>query len=69
MSNKKVKGAMAAALAGTMLAGGCLGGSLPWQQILWGSAVYAGLEFVTDSDGIFDLFEDGEPTPAAAPAN
>ena len=61
MSNKKVKCAMVAALAGTMLGGGCLlGGGLPWQQIIWGSALYAGLEFVTDSDAVFDLFEDGD---------
>lgn len=61
MSNKKVKCAMAATLAGTMVAGGCLGG-LPWQQILWGSAISIATEFVTDNDSVFDLFEDGEPT-------
>lgn len=68
MSNKKVKCAMAAALAGTMLGGGCLfGGGLPWQQILWGSAISIGTEFLLDNDASplgIDLFEDGD-VPAA----
>ncbi len=56
------KGAMLALLSGvTLFGGGCLGG-LPWQQLLWSTAIYAGQEFVLDNDTVFDLFEDGEPT-------
>jgi hypothetical protein len=55
---KKTKGAVLAFLAGSMLlGGGCLG--LNWQQILWGTALYVGQEFVLDNDGVFDLFEGG----------
>ncbi len=60
MSNKKVKCAMAAALAGTVLAGGCI----PLQAVLYQSAVATAIEFFTDNDALFDLFEDGA-VPAA----
>ena len=42
--------------------GGC--GGLPWQLLLWGSALEMGLDFVTDNDAVFDLFEDGAVTAA-----
>ena len=63
MSNKKLKCAMAVAAAGTVLHLGCIGGL---QQYIIPAAIYAGLEFVTDSDGVFDLFEDGDIPVAAA---
>jgi len=56
---KTLKTAALAALCGTVLGGGCLGSGW-WRNVLWGSAIYAGLEFVTDSDGVFDLFDDGD---------
>ncbi len=59
---KTMKTAALAAVCGTVLGSGCLG--LNWQSILWGSAVYAGLEFVTDNDGVFDLFEAGNVAAA-----
>ena len=62
---RKMKRATLAALCGAMLFqfGGCLNNSW-WGRLVWDSAVYTGLEFVLDNDGIFDLFEDGEPTAA-----
>lgn len=64
MRNKKMTGAALAAMSGGMiLAGGCLG-SIPWQQIIWGTALYAADEFLLDNDGVFDLFEDGNVTAA-----
>ena len=57
------KGAMLALLSGLTLFGGCLGG-FGWQKVFWATAIYAGQEFVLDNDGVFDLFEDGEPTAA-----
>ncbi len=63
MSKKNVKSALAAGVVGTMLGGGCLGG-LPWQQILWGSAISVAADFATDNDAVFDLFEDGDVTVA-----
>lgn len=62
MSNKKVKCAMAAALAGTMLGGGCGFGSIPWNALFYNAAVATAVEFVLDNDGVFDLFEDGAVT-------
>lgn len=59
MKIKKIKMVALATIAGgTVLGGGCIGG-LPWQQLLWFSAAEIGLEFVTDNDAVFDLFEDG----------
>ncbi|MCO6437681.1 MAG: hypothetical protein J5J06_11380 [Phycisphaerae bacterium] len=46
-------------LTGTLFAGGCLGGILNPQQLLYGAALYAINEFVLDNDAVFDLFEDG----------
>lgn len=66
--NKIKKIALAALAGGTVIGGGCLGG-LPWQQILWGSAISIATDFATDNDAIFDLFEDGEPTADADAAN
>lgn len=65
MKIKKIKTVALATIAGgTVLGGGCIGG-LPWQQLLWFSAAEIGLEFVTDNDAVFDLFEDGaEGAPA-----
>jgi hypothetical protein len=47
-----------ASVAGTLLAfGGCLG--INPQQLLYTAAVNTAIEFVTDNDNVFDLFEDG----------
>ncbi len=65
MKIKKIKMVALATIAGgTVLGGGCIGG-LPWQQLLWFSAAEIGLEFVTDNDAVFDLFEDGAVGTAA----
>lgn len=61
---KKTKSVALSVLAGSMMLGifGCLDfGFLNFRQIGTGLAV----EFLTDNDAIFDLFEDGEPTPEA----
>jgi len=66
MRKKTLKAAAAATLAGMLFQfGGCLGGGGQWGRFLWDGALYAGWEFLLDNDGLFDLFEDGEPTPAA----
>ncbi len=59
--NKTKAIALATLAGGTVMGGGCLGG-LPWEQLLWGTALEVGLEFVTDNDSVFDLFEDGGET-------
>lgn len=58
---RKMKRATMAALCGAMLfGGGCLGLSGTWWgQAFWDAALFTGLEFVTDNDSVFDLFEDG----------
>ncbi len=56
--NKTKAIALATLAGGTVLGGGCLGG-LPWQTLLWGSALDIGLDWVTDNDAVFDLFQDG----------
>lgn len=56
--NKTKAIALATLAGGTVLGGGCLGG-LPWQTLLWGSALDIGLDWVTDNDDVFDLFCDG----------
>jgi len=62
---RKVKLAFITMVAGVMFGGGCLfGGGLPWQTILWGSALDLGVQFVTDNDTVFDLFEDGNVAAA-----
>jgi len=55
---RKMKLAFITMVAGCMFGGGCLGG-LPWQSLLWGSALDVGLQFVTDNNAVFDLFADG----------
>ncbi len=62
MRNMK-KSAALAALTGVTLFIGCLG-NIGWKRLLWDTALYAGTEFVLDNDGVFDLFEDGDPTAA-----
>ena len=57
--------ALAVLTGGTVLGGSCLGG-LPWQQILWYSAIDQALEFTLDNDAVFDLFEDGNVTTPAS---
>ncbi len=62
---RKMKRATLAALCGAMVFGGagCLGlGDSWWGKAFWDVAVFTGLEFVTDNDGVFDLFEDGDLT-------
>lgn len=61
MTKKLTKGTLLAALLGTAFQwGGCFGfGDTWWGRILWTAVGYAGLEFVLDNDGVFDLFEDG----------
>ncbi len=63
--NKTKAIALATLAGGTVLGGGCLGG-LPWQTLLWGSALDLGLDWVTDNDAVFDLFEDGAEAAADA---
>lgn len=60
MSKKIAKGTVLAAILGTAFSwGGCFGGNGWWSQAFWTAAGYAGLEFVLDNDGVFDLFEGG----------
>lgn len=62
MRKTTLKGAALAALTGSVLQfGGCLDLGQALQTGLW----FTALEFATDNDGFFDLFEDGEPTPDA----
>ncbi len=56
--NKTKAIALATLAGGTVMGGGCLGG-LPWQTMLWGTALEVALEWTTDNDAVFDLFEDG----------
>lgn len=60
MKSKTVRMAVLVGLLGTVLEGGCLGSGW-WRQALISAAVYTGLEFVTDNDSVFDLFQDGPP--------
>lgn len=65
MGKKTVKAAAIALTAGMMLQfGGCLGGILNPQQLLRSAVVTSIVEFATDNDAIFDLFEDGNVTAA-----
>lgn len=60
MGKKLMKGGLLAALLGTAFQwGGCLNGNSWWSRAFWTAAGYTGLEFVTDNDGVFDLFEGG----------
>jgi hypothetical protein len=56
MGKKTLKGAALAAVLGTVLQ---FGGCISWQTLMASAATYAGLEFVLDNDGVFDLFESG----------
>ncbi|MHC4091455.1 MAG: hypothetical protein ACYSVY_14490 [Planctomycetota bacterium] len=57
MGKKMLKYGALVATGGMILQfGGCLGGN--WQNLAWSAVTYAGLEFVTDNDGVFDLFQD-----------
>ena len=64
MQKKSLKVAVVAALAGTVCQfGGCLGfGDGIWGRLVWDAAIYTGFEFVTDNDGVFDLFQDDATT-------
>jgi hypothetical protein len=58
MGKKTMKAAAMAAILGTVLQfGGCFGRI--WQDLLTTGVSYAILEYVTDNDGVFDLFEGG----------
>ncbi|UCE59090.1 MAG: hypothetical protein JSU63_16800 [Phycisphaerales bacterium] len=67
MKKNKVKATSLALLAGGAAFGGfgCLSNDSWWGKLLWDGVMYAGYEFVLDNDAVFDLWEDGEPTPAA----
>lgn len=57
MGKKTVKAAAAIALLGTVLQfGGCIGQI--WTTFWRGLPGYLLTEFVTDNDGVFDLFAD-----------
>jgi hypothetical protein len=57
MGKKTMKAAAAVALLGTVLQfGGCINNAV---GAVFGQALgYVGLEFLTDNDGVFDLFAD-----------
>ena len=65
MGNKVKKAAFAAMIGTATLFGGCLSLDGFWGRQLMNAAFYAGYEYVLDNDAVFDLFEDGEPTPDA----
>ena len=60
------KSALLVLLGGTMFFGSCLGG-LGWKQVAWTAAVSVGTQFLTDNNGVFDLFDDGSTEAAANP--
>lgn len=62
MGNKVTKGVITLAVTGGIMSIGlgCLG--VNTSSLLTGAAIYTGLEFLTDNDSIFDLFEDGDVT-------
>jgi len=66
MGNKVKKGVMTLAVTGgAMYLGlGCLG--LNTSTILTGAALYTGMSYLLDNDGVFDLFEDGDVVAADA---
>ncbi len=62
MVKKALKGTVLAVTAGSVMAfGGCLSGDIV-RTMVPGAALYAGLEFLLDNDGVIDLFEDGNVT-------
>ena len=61
MGKKIVKYGALAATGGLLLQfGGCLGfgGGGMWNRLVWQGVTYAGFEFLTDNDAVFDLFQD-----------
>jgi len=60
MKKNTKKAMLAAALMGTVLGGGCINFNTLLQAALYGTI----LEWVTDNDGVFDLFEDGGESAA-----
>jgi len=65
MRKNMTKSTAIAMLAGTLLQGGCINWDSWWGQLLYTGFIVSGIEWVTDNDAIFDLFEDGN---VAAPA-
>jgi hypothetical protein len=61
MSKKTIKVASIGILAGMMFQ---FGGCLNVRSILTAVPAYLALEFVSDNDGIFDLFESGNVAAA-----
>lgn len=61
MKSKTFKGIALATMVGTLFQ---LGGCINLNTLLRSAVYYAALEFVTDNDGIFDLFESGNVTAA-----
>jgi hypothetical protein len=65
MRKRTVKAtAMTILASGCMFQLGCLNLGGIFGQMLASIPVYAALEFVTDNDGVFDLFEGGATTAA-----
>jgi len=59
MGKKMLRVGAIVALGGMVFGGGCLGfGGGWWGKLAWDAATYAGLEFLTDNDSVFDLFQD-----------
>jgi hypothetical protein len=60
MRKKTMKSAAIAALAGTLLGGGCFGfANSWWGRILWDGALDIAWDYVLDNDAVYDLVEDG----------
>lgn len=64
MKKGLVKSAALALLSGGMLLNGCLSLDGFWGRTLIAAGIAVGTDFLTDNDGIFDLFEDGAETAA-----
>ncbi len=56
--NKIKKIALAALAGGVVFGGGCI----PWRTVVVEALIGTGLEWATDNDAVFDLFEDGNVT-------
>lgn len=61
MKKNWIKMTAIAALAGTMFQFGGCGINGIFNALLRTAPVYVGLEFLTDNDGVFDLFQDSAP--------
>lgn len=59
MKKNWIKMTAIAALAGTMFQFGGCGINGLFNALVRTAPIYLGLEFLTDNDGLFDLFEDG----------